>query len=382
MPIWEKTYLKQAESLDDSGAKKFDLPKKGFLSSLMVNLRVQNDSDYCRNNQVWEHLDKIEVLHRGTEVIKSLKYCEPHGLNVLDSGEMPRGRRRESSSYWQWENFFLNFGRYPGDLEYGLDLEKLVDPKFSLEWDLDLSTDGTADQFETDTLELNLIPIMLREGPPAGLKGYIKSSEIDQWTGAHDVTHTTEIPRGNDVRRIVVRSFLYGYEIYMGCWYTELDLDTGTRVPFKMYGKNWLDLDSVLNKYKGLVHNCKAEVGKSPATTSFGVNTNFGKLEAYGVSVMTAGRVASNAVVTGNAVSGMVCDSSGTPQTSGQAYLLMSGIAPYNCLTIPFDKPSMDYNLKTMDYSDIDLKIKSHYEYLSGEELQDIRVVLEEVIKA
>ena len=379
MPIWEKTYMERAVELSDSGADAWDLPKRGWLSALIVNLHAQNDSLHNRNNQIWEHLDKIEVIHRGTEVIKSLKYCEPHALNVLDMLQMPQGRRREGASEWCWDTFLLNFGRGPRDLEYGLRLEDLVDPELKLEWNLDLAADGTADQFETGSLELNVIALMLRKLPAEAYLGYIKSSEIDHWTGVHDKEHKVELPPGNDYRRLMVRSFLYGFEIYPGLWYNELDLDRGTRVPVKLYGKEWLDVDNVLNGYKGLTNTLRMITGAAGAVAE--VNSNFGKIEGFGAEAAASDNYVTNASVSGNVVSAAISDATHTLVNNGRLFTLVSGIAPFNCLAIPFDKPSMDYNLKSEEYSDIDLKIKSHYEYMSGEELQDIRVVLEEVIK-
>lgn len=381
MPIWERTYLERAVSLDDSGADSWNLPKSGFLSSLIVKVEAQNDSLHNRNNQIWEHLDKIEVVHRGTEVIKSLKYCEPHALNVLDTRQMPRGRRRENASEINWETFFLNFGCYPGDLLYGLDLSRLIDPKFKLEWDLDLTTDGTLDQFETGSLKLDLITYMLREGPVGPLKGYIKSSEIDQWTGAHDVEHKVEVPIGNDYRRIMVRSYLSAYEMYYGLWYNELELNRGTRIPFKMYGKDWLDNDNVLNEYHDLTHEIVPVSGGKYSGAWCYPYSNFGKIDGYGAVPAGVERTADNATVSGGEIGFELRSLVPAAAPNEQARVLVSGIAPFSCLCIPFDKPSMDFNLKSIDYTDIDLKITSHYVYMAAEALQDIRVVLEEVIK-
>jgi len=382
MPIWERTYMERAVSLANSGADSWDLPKTGFLTSLIINLQAQNDSSANRNNQIWEHLDKIEVLHRGTEVIKSLKFCEPHVLNVLDHGRMPFARRREWELAYQNETFWLNFGRYPGDLLYGLDLSKLTDPKFHLEWNLDLSTDGTADQFETGSLTMNIIAIALREGPVTPLKGYIKSSEIDSWTGSHNVEHAVEMPIGNDYRRIVCRSFLYGYELYYGLWYTELDLNRGTRLPFKMYGKEWLYADPIINEYKDLKESGMFESGGKYGTAPIVPATNFGSIEGYGAVGGGVGNFATIGGVSGMCASWQVYDHLGNAKTNTQSCASFHGIAPFNCLTIPFDKPSMDYNLKSKEYTDIDLKITSHYEFLSAEAAQAIRVILEEVITA
>jgi len=378
--MWEKTYLERAVSLANSGADSWDLPKTGFLSSLIINLHAKNDSAHNRNNQIWEHLDKIEVLHRGTEVIKSLKYCEPHALNVYDTGRMPEARRREPADHYVWETFALNFGRYPGDLVYGLDLSKLVDPKFHLEWNLDLSTDGTADQFETGSLVLNIIALALREGPVAPLKGYIKSSEIDAWTGSHDVEHTVEMPIGHDYRRIMLRSYLKNYELFYGAWYTELDLNRGTRIPFKQYGKEWLYLDPLLSEYKALTQTMYGRIGGTYGATSCAPNTNLGSIEGFSVVPASPDRTTCSCTVSGSVAAWQVYDTAGNVQTAAETWAIFTGIGPFNCLVIPFDKPDMDFNLKSRDYTDIDLKVTSHYEFLSAEAAQDIRVVLEEVI--
>ena len=370
----------RAKTLDDSGAKSWALPKSGFLSSLIIDIEATNDSLGNRINQIWEHLDKIEVLHRGTEIIKSLKYCEPYALNVLDHGVMPKGWRREFASHPDWEHFLLNFGRYPKDLLYGLDLSKLVDPKFTLEWDLDLAADGTEDQFETGSLILNIIAVMLREGPVAATKGYIRSQEIDKWTGAHNVPHPVEIPIGHDLRRIMLRSYLENYEMYNGLHYTELDLNRGTRIPFKMYGEEWVFLDGIMNEYKELVHTMGALSSGVYTAGSMAPYSNFGKIESGSYLPHTASRACSYGVASGNTLAAKIYDLDGVEKEDEWARALFSGVAPYNCLTIPFDKPSMDFNLKTTDYTDIDLKVTSAYEYIAAEAIQEIRCVIEEVI--
>ncbi|MFH1593725.1 MAG: hypothetical protein ABID09_03390 [Candidatus Omnitrophota bacterium] len=181
-----------------------DLPEKGFLSCLMVNL-----SNVCQFStdpglDQWNIYTKFEVLVDGSKVVKSYDakqlraiahYC---GMDLSQLGWYERQDTAEEKMFW---NYPILFGRYPGDPEYMLDMERYSNPQLRITYNADqTSVDGeTYNASASPYVRSNVEGLIMREGAPKNLKGYIKSTEIDNWSCVASATRQTEIPRGNNV---------------------------------------------------------------------------------------------------------------------------------------------------------------------------------------
>ena len=181
-----------------------DLPEKGYLSCLMVNL-----SNVCAFSSdpgldQWNIYDKFEVLVDGSKVVKSYDakqlraIAHYSGMDLSQLGWYGRHDTSEEKMFW---NYPILFGRYPGDPEYMLDMERYSNPQLRITYNADKTTvDGvTYNASANPYVRSGVEGLIMRDGPPKNLKGYIKSTEIDNWSCVASSTRQTEIPKGNDL---------------------------------------------------------------------------------------------------------------------------------------------------------------------------------------
>ena len=181
-----------------------DLPEKGFLSCLMVNL-----SNVCAFStdpglDQWNIYTKFEVLVDGSKVVKSYDakqlraIAHYSGMDLSQLGWYERHDTAEPKMFW---NYPILFGRYPGDMEYMLDMERYSNPQLRITYNADQTTvDGeTYNASASPYIRSNVEGLIMRDGAPKDLKGYIKSTEIDSWSCVQSSVRQTEIPKGNDL---------------------------------------------------------------------------------------------------------------------------------------------------------------------------------------
>jgi len=181
-----------------------DLPEKGFLSALMVNL-----SNVCQFStdpglDQWNIYTKFEVLVDGSKVVKSYDAKQLRAIahySGMDLSQLGWYERQDTGEEKQFWNYPILFGRYPGDPEYMLDMERYSNPQLRITYNADqTSVDGeTYNASASPYVRSGVEGLIMREGTPTGLKGYIKSTEIDNWSCVASSTRQTEIPRGNNV---------------------------------------------------------------------------------------------------------------------------------------------------------------------------------------
>jgi len=181
-----------------------DLPEKGYLSCLMVNL-----SNVCQFStdpglDQWNIYTKFEVLVDGSKVVKSYDAKQLRALahySGMDLSQLGWYERQDTSEEKQFWNYPILFGRYPGDLEYMLDMERYSNPQLRITYNADQTTvDGeTYNASASPYVRSGVEGLIMRDGAPSKLKGYIKSTEIDNWSCVASSTRQTEIPRGNNV---------------------------------------------------------------------------------------------------------------------------------------------------------------------------------------
>lgn len=181
-----------------------DLPEKGHLSCLMVDLACKVLMDTNPGLDMWNIFTKFEVLVDGSKVVKSYDakqlraIAHYSGMSLSQLGWYEAGNYTGDKIWW---NFPILFGRYPGDPEYMLDMERYSNPQLRVTYNADqITADGeTYVAQATPYVQSAVQGLIYRKGVPPDLKGYIKSTEIDNWSIVINTTRQTEIPRGNDV---------------------------------------------------------------------------------------------------------------------------------------------------------------------------------------
>jgi len=181
-----------------------DLPEKGQLSSLMVDVAANCTFSTNPALDIWNIFTKFEVLVDGSKVVKSYDAKQLRalahywGMDLATLGWYERGDNTDQKRFWHMP---ILFGRYPGDKEYLLDMERYSNPQLRITYDASQTTvDGeTYNAYASPNIQTAVEGLIYRGGAPSEMKGYIKSSEIDNWSVVVSTTRQIEIPKGNDV---------------------------------------------------------------------------------------------------------------------------------------------------------------------------------------
>jgi len=228
----------------DAAIEIIDLPKKGILTELTIQARSLGAVGTEIVTPMWVILQKVEVLVKGAQVIKSFTGNIMRALEWYNHG--PFGM---SCDYWgednnqaRYRSFTIYFNRFHGDTAYGLDLAAYESPQLKIDWDCaQTSSDGmTYGAHGTPTFTYSVIA-KIYDGTPAGFQNkYVKTSIIDQWVTTASTIHSTEIPLGFPLRGLIYR----GAYVDINNEYTlekiKLDFDNGSWVPIELnYAQFW-----------------------------------------------------------------------------------------------------------------------------------------------
>lgn len=211
MVYWDNIIIEDeiAKSTDvTSGSETIQLPESGFLSQL--NLRAAIKATYVDEValNIWQAITKVEVLVNGSQVVKSLDARQLralawyHGMELNPLGTYGRHGTGDKT-FW---TFPILFGNFVGDTHHMLDLGAYSNPQLKLTWNgAPSSFDGVSRDLTTEpAFRYGLDGIIARGAMEEPVEGYIKSSQLDSWLTADGATHTTEIPKGQDLLGVMI----------------------------------------------------------------------------------------------------------------------------------------------------------------------------------
>lgn len=194
--IWEIRELYDAETFSGaSGTVTKDLPVTGQLSALILEGYWANQAGGDNTLNILELITKLEVVHRGSQVIKSLKGLQAAGIAWRRGKEYPFLWKMGNASSTQESRVVIPFGRYVGDTEFGLGLGALDNPKLKLEWNAAYALSGdTSGAFSATAGNWSLRGIFAPDG--VSYSKYIKTSEIEQKTLTANTKPKYDLPVG------------------------------------------------------------------------------------------------------------------------------------------------------------------------------------------
>lgn len=216
--IWEIRELFDAETFSGtSGSTTEDLPVEGQLSALILEVYWTNAAGGDNTLNILELITKLEVVHRGSEVIKSLEGLQAAGIAWRRGGEYPYFWKMGNASSTQESRVVIPFGQFIGDPEFGLNLNALANPKLKLEWNNAYATSGdTSGGFHATVGNWSLRGIFAPDG--ITYSKYIKASEIEEKTLTANTKPKYDLPVGQPWPRLYIyhdcadRSIQYNVE--------------------------------------------------------------------------------------------------------------------------------------------------------------------------
>lgn len=200
MSYWYWRHLKKDWAIDENTTNRFDLPERGALSGLAVKMKVTNEAglDSYDDPFPMQRLSKLRIVANGNIPLMDVMGKMLHALNFWDRGEMTH----DTLSFVDTENqevyLYIPFGRYLGDPEYGLWLEKFA---AGVQWE---ETNNISTTYYVDGSTTMNIYALMRKNPESGLfsKGFLKKRQIIKKDANSETQYGVKLPTENKLRQI------------------------------------------------------------------------------------------------------------------------------------------------------------------------------------
>jgi len=337
-----------------------DLPEKGYLSALMVDLACKVQWSTTPGLDIWNIFTKFEVLVDGSKVVKSYDakqlraIAHYSGMDLSQLGWYARQSVTLDKEFWR---FPILFGRYPGDLEYMLDMERYSNPQLRITYDASQTlVDGeTYNAQANPTVRSGVQGLIMRSGAPKNLKGYIKSTEIDNWSCVASTTRQTEIPRGNNVIGYMQGARYSDDHMYDYFANHELTFDNGE---WQLYDHDYQQIESLEGMWypRPVEIRLRKDVSDGqPLDTCVGVCNEFGGASAIAGIEQLALQHEGNWMIQDLFIRG---SAGGALAGATATELVISGQFPHQNIYFPLHKygEEGEFGIDTTKYGRIDIK--------------------------
>ena len=199
MGYWYWRPLKTSWDLDHATTQRFELPDKGMLSALMLNLITVNATETCTYDDPYPHQRiGFRVVGNGNKVIVDVRGRQLQAINYWDTGKMPWDMNVVLSGASCNQYSFIPFGIKPGDPLHGLDLSKFAS---GVQFE---ETNTFSDSYYTaGSSKLNIQGLFYKD-PPGDLfgGGFMKKRQVINKTAASETQVSVKLPTENKLRQI------------------------------------------------------------------------------------------------------------------------------------------------------------------------------------
>lgn len=197
----QREYVREGVAMALNDTFKLDLPEHGLLSGILLRISGNQISGYGQGAHDWRIIDeisKIAVLLNGATICKSLTGYQAQALAFYDQGVLPPGSWRNYATNTQFEYILINFGRYLGDPDFGLDLSRFDN--------VELQITNTATSSDFTSFSVSVQGLYLRAAPSGQFKGYMRTEEWRSWTTVSDEWKYNDLPTEHLIRRVLLQA--------------------------------------------------------------------------------------------------------------------------------------------------------------------------------
>lgn len=205
----------------------YELETSGILSYIDLLVAFATDAsgaNYVKMIPDW--LTSIEVIGNSTDILLSLDARELATLNFGMTKRPVTERRTGKVSTINYMHIPIPFGRFLGDPEYALDLEK---------WDLVELNITNGDSATGDFFDVGNYTIrekFIREGPAP--TGYLKTYEANSWTPPSAVSEkTVDFPKDYLIRQAIISVLLDYPAVTAACLYEMWEVLNQIKLTYK-----------------------------------------------------------------------------------------------------------------------------------------------------
>jgi hypothetical protein len=232
--MWENRPLVDSVAFSGlTGTVTLDLPRLGKLAALIIEPYWANASGGDNTLNVLELLTKIEVLHRGSERVKSFNGLQAAGIAWRRGKESPFLRKLGNASSDSTGRIVIPFGRHMYDDLYGLDLQRLTNPQLQLTWDYAYGTSGdTSGGFAASAGHYTVRMILAPDEVP--YDHYLKTTKVYTWTIAASGIEPVTLPIEKPWPRLYLYHDCADRSLEYNVASVVLNIDNGTMKPIDL----------------------------------------------------------------------------------------------------------------------------------------------------
>lgn len=232
-------YIKREHSeTAATGTISFDLPEKGFMPNLLLDVGYTPTGDSAQPQSISELLTKVEIVDGGL-VLKALTGNQIKALSMFHGHNPLASTEINDADVAGHDQFYIPMGGLYNGTRYAPDMGRFSNPQIRLTWDASDVTTEFGVTVAADTAPALLISILAELTKDAGpyTHGYVKSGIVKEWTQAQNTNFFIEIPRGDPLIGFGIEA---GYDALDWCEDVEelkLDIDNGDWIPFHLREK-------------------------------------------------------------------------------------------------------------------------------------------------
>jgi hypothetical protein len=178
-----------------------DLPRQGVLSSIYFHVYKGAVNDSMIAIEKWRMLDylsEIKVVAPGGDNLKFMTGRMAHVLQHFDGGGAAPDKHFNYATSTKRHHGVLNFGRWPFDTQFGLDLSRFN------AMELRISNDAASGQFSS-ALSVDVLLGWLTDVPTGRMSHYCRSEEYQRWTTVTGDTQYIDLPSSGLLRRALLQ---------------------------------------------------------------------------------------------------------------------------------------------------------------------------------
>ena len=235
-----REYVEKSTTLtSDSQTVVVDLGKNGVISQTDLIFRATNGATSNKASPIQEVVSKVEVVADGSFIIKSFSPKEIQALVHFDSGNRPAENMDEQASAVQFAHLPIQFGRFKGDNQLGLNLANYTKVELKITYNLATINAVGATGFVSGTTTIDVINNKWPSGQAPAVRGYVRSRTIESFTTVASGDKKIELPLAYPMRRAMVRCFESGINDGVDITDVVMDVNDGEYYPIK---GEWSDL--------------------------------------------------------------------------------------------------------------------------------------------
>jgi len=191
MTFERRFLLDQETQTNDTATRRVPLPRSGALSGIELRTAITNGATAGRE-RVFTAIDRIQVVGDGSFVIFDMEGMELYRWAHHFYGKEPPHVWDETAAVVQRLTLPIPFGRYFGDPEFWLPLNRFRDIELRIQYSPTIAATG----FVTGTTEFHAVMLIDDEqSPPGPHLGYLRNTQIKAFTSLGAGDDITELAR-------------------------------------------------------------------------------------------------------------------------------------------------------------------------------------------